>query len=142
MDLAGVLKEAQDADSKEKPTPYPKCKLNISSYFRLLHPLDCFICAKDSMIIVLLLKIVEGDQKNSVSDGIYMIDIIFFRHLFCFCILVSCLFLTDKLWFLCLFPCSCFPFFLSFAFFVVLLRSFQCKKAGVCYAKLFQKSSF
>ena len=42
-----------------------------------------------------------------------MIGIIFFHYVFCFCIVVNCLFVTDRLWFLCLFPCSYFAFFVS-----------------------------
>ena len=38
----------------EEPTPDPKCKLNISSFLTLSHPLDCLICAKNIMVIVLL----------------------------------------------------------------------------------------
>ena len=33
-----------------------KCKLNISSFLTLPHPLDWLICAKDNLIIVLLLQ--------------------------------------------------------------------------------------
>ena len=32
------------------------CKLNISSFLTLPHTLDCLICAKDIMIIVLFLQ--------------------------------------------------------------------------------------
>ena len=37
------------------PAPDPKCKLNISSFFTLPHLLDCLICTKNSVSIVLLL---------------------------------------------------------------------------------------
>ena len=40
--------------------PDPKCKLNISSCFTLPYPLDCFICAKDLMLIMLLLHMIGG----------------------------------------------------------------------------------
>ena len=41
-------------------TPDPKCKLNISSFLTLRHPLDCLTFAKDIMIIVLLLQMMGG----------------------------------------------------------------------------------
>ena len=41
------------------PAPDPKSKLNIS-FLTLPYPIDCFICAKDLMIIVLLLQMIGG----------------------------------------------------------------------------------
>ena len=37
------------------PAPAPKCKLNISSFLTLPHLLDCLICIRNSVSIVLLL---------------------------------------------------------------------------------------
>ena len=37
------------------PTPDPKCKLNISSFLTLPHLLDCPICTRNSVSVVLLL---------------------------------------------------------------------------------------
>ena len=37
------------------PAPDPKCKLNISSFLTLTHLLDCLICTRYSVSIVLLL---------------------------------------------------------------------------------------
>ena len=37
------------------PAPDPKCKLNISSFLTLPHLLDCLICTRNSVSIVLLL---------------------------------------------------------------------------------------
>ena len=51
--MSGVLQEAGDAD--QGPTPDPKCKLNISSFFTFPHLLDCLICTTNSVSIVLLL---------------------------------------------------------------------------------------
>ena len=45
------------------PSPDPKCKLNITSFLKLPHPLDCRIYAKDIMITVLLLQMM-GDEKD------------------------------------------------------------------------------
>ena len=45
----------------QEPALDPKCKLNILSFFTGLHPLDCFICDKDIIIIVLLLQMM-GDE--------------------------------------------------------------------------------
>ena len=50
--VAGVLQEAGDADSRAAPDP--KRKLNISSFLTLQHLLDCLICTRNSMSIVLL----------------------------------------------------------------------------------------
>ena len=36
------------------PAPDPKCKLNISLFLTLPHLLDCLICTKNSVSIVLL----------------------------------------------------------------------------------------
>ena len=44
------------------PALDPKSKLNITSFVPLPHPLHCLICAKDIMIIVLLLQVM-GDGK-------------------------------------------------------------------------------
>ena len=38
----------------EEPTPDPKCKLSISSFLTLSHLLDCLICARNSVLIVLI----------------------------------------------------------------------------------------
>ena len=42
------------------PAPDPKCELNITSFLTLPHPLHCLICAKDIMVIVLLLQVMGG----------------------------------------------------------------------------------
>ena len=49
----------------QEPAPDPKCKLNITSFFTFPHPLDCLICAKDIMIIVLL-KMMGGMGRLGV----------------------------------------------------------------------------
>ena len=54
----------------EEPAPDPKCKLNISSILTLPNPL-CLICAKDIMIIVLLLQMME-DVK--VGRGFHLCE--------------------------------------------------------------------
>ena len=41
-------------------TPDPKCKLIISSFLTLPHLLDCLICTRNAMSIVLLLQMTEG----------------------------------------------------------------------------------
>ena len=47
VDVAGVLQEASDADSKAR-VPDPKCKLNISSFLTLPHLLYCLIVPRVS----------------------------------------------------------------------------------------------
>ena len=42
------------------PTPHPKCKLNIASFLTLPHLLDCLICTRNSVSIVLLLRMMGG----------------------------------------------------------------------------------
>ena len=37
------------------PAPDPKCKLSISSFLALPHLLDCLICTRNSLFVVLLL---------------------------------------------------------------------------------------
>ena len=74
------------------PTPDSKCKLNISSFFTLTHLLDCLICTRNFMSIVLLLQM-EGVGKVRVVDcrqgqGYYLVVSCFFFHL-CFCSLFS-----------------------------------------------------
>ena len=48
-----------DNESAEKSWAIsdPKCELNITSFLTLPHPLHCPICAKDIMVIVLLLQV-------------------------------------------------------------------------------------
>ena len=44
----------------EWPAPDPKCKLNISSFLKLPHLLDCLISTWNSVSIVLLLQTMGG----------------------------------------------------------------------------------
>ena len=53
------------------PAPDPKCKLNISSFLTLPHPLHCLICAKNIMIIVLLLQMM-GEIRR-LGGGSFML---------------------------------------------------------------------
>ena len=78
-----------------------KCKLNISSFVTLPHLLDCLICTKNSVSIVLLLWMMGGWDRWGVVDsyqgvgggtggGYYLI--VFFICAFVFWSLMSCLF--------------------------------------------------
>ena len=40
--------------------PDPKCKLIILSFLTLRHSLDCFICTRNTMPIVLFLQLMGG----------------------------------------------------------------------------------
>ena len=53
-------------------TPDPKYKLNTSSssFLTLPYPLDWLICAKDVMIIVLLLHVTGEDEGGMVKLGL------------------------------------------------------------------------
>ena len=92
--------------------PDPKFKLNISSFLALLHPLYCLICAKDVIIIGLLLQMISGGKVGGwfvyvwVWVGEQGARIIFF---WCFWAVVNCFFMTGA-W-----CCVCFfvPFLLS-----------------------------
>ena len=53
-DVAGVLQETGDADSRAL------IKLNISSFLTIPHPSDYLIDTNDIMVIVLLLQMMEG----------------------------------------------------------------------------------
>ena len=81
------------------PTPDPKCKLNISSFLTLPHLLDCLICTKNSVSIVLLLwmrwrwdrwRLVDSYQQGVgiISWGFFLI----FIYAFVFLSLMCCLF--------------------------------------------------
>ena len=83
------------------PAPDLKCKLNISSFLTLPHLLDCLICTRNSVSIVLLLGMMGGwDRKGVVVDsyqgvgggtegGYYVI--VFFVCVFVFCVFgLSC----------------------------------------------------
>ena len=50
------------------PVPYPGCKLKISSFITLPHVLDCLICTKNAMSIVLLLLMMGGWDRCWVVD--------------------------------------------------------------------------
>ena len=60
--MAGVLQEAGDADSK---VPDTKCKFITSPFLTLPYLLDCLICTRNAMPIVLLLQLM-GDP---LGDG-------------------------------------------------------------------------
>ena len=77
------------------PTPDSKCKLNISSFFTLPHLLDCLICTRNFMSIVLLLQM-EGVGKVRVVDcrrgqGYYLVVSCFFFSLVLLLFVLSCL---------------------------------------------------
>ena len=54
--MAGVLQETGDADSR---VPDTKCKFITSPFLTLPYLLDCLICTRNAMPIVLLLKLME-----------------------------------------------------------------------------------
>ena len=78
----------------EGSTPDPKCELIISSFHTLPHLLDCFICSRNAMSIVLLLQIVRVWDRLGwllfirvwVGDrgGYHLIVLVFFIVLFNF----------------------------------------------------------
>ena len=77
----------------------PKCELNISSFVTLPHLLDCLICTRNSVSIVLL-SWMMGRWHRLVGGGGRLIHIrgwvlshslLFFTCAFAFCSLLSCL---------------------------------------------------
>ena len=88
--MAGVFQEAGDAHLRARN---PKCKLIILLFLTLPHILDCLICTRNAMSIVLLLQLM-GDPQG---EGGWLIlrrgcsgnelAIFFFFHIFVFCCL-------------------------------------------------------
>ena len=50
------------------PASGPKCKLIMSSFFTFPHLLDCLICTRNAMSIVLLLQMMGGWDRSGVVD--------------------------------------------------------------------------
>ena len=100
------------------PTPDPKCELNIISFLTLPHPLHCLICAKDIMVAVLLLQVMEGmGRLGAISfmlgfvwrtGGGYHIFFLFFVLFLLLLLIVLSWLVHDSLF--CLFHCSFFAF--------------------------------
>ena len=65
--MAGVLREAGDADSRAPPDP--KCKLHISSFLIVPHLLDCLVCTRNSVSILFLLWMMGGWHRLGVIDS-------------------------------------------------------------------------
>ena len=64
--MAGVFQEVGDAHLRARN---PKCKLIILLFLTLPHILDCLICTRNAMSIVLLLQLM-GDLQ---SEGGWLI---------------------------------------------------------------------
>ena len=80
------------------PAPDPKCKLIISSFLTLPHLLDCPICTRNAMFIVLLLKMMgEWDRWGWLiyirvwgrRQGVGII-LLLFCVCVCVCVFVFC----------------------------------------------------
>ena len=54
----------------QQPTPDPKCKLIISSFIALPHLLDCPICTRNA--IVLLLQMMAGRDRGGGGGGVVL----------------------------------------------------------------------
>ena len=52
----------------QEPTPVPKCKLLIPSFLTDLHLLDCLICTRNALSIVLLLQMKGRWNRWGVVD--------------------------------------------------------------------------
>ena len=98
------------------PVPDPKCKLNITSFLTLPHPLHCPTCANDTMVTVLLFQVIGGDGK--VGGGSFMSRFgwgdrgwVSYFFLFFVLLIVFSWLVHNSL--LCLFDCSFYAFFVS-----------------------------
>ena len=88
--MAGVLQEAGDADSR---VPDTKCKFITSPFLTLPYLLDCLICTRNAMPIVLLLKLMEHSPGAGGGGGLIFIRVwvggqgvgIIFFFVFVFC---------------------------------------------------------
>ena len=69
------------------PALDPKCKLIISLFLTLPHLLDCLICIRNAMSIVLLLQMMQGWDRGKRGGLIYIRAWVCF--FLCFCILLS-----------------------------------------------------
>ena len=124
------------------PAPDPMCKLNISSFLMLPHLLDCLICTRNSVSIVLLLWMIgEWDRLRGgwfISGcGCYLI-VYFFICAFFFWSLMSCLFFNWVEHDSC---CVCFFVYYLFSLSLVpLTRSYWGIEIVVCNVTLFIKS--
>ena len=85
----------------QKSAPDPTCKLNISSFLTFSHSLDCLICAKDVMIIMIVTANEGGMGRLGVGsivlgyrwgDREWVSHFLYF--LFCFCAAVNCYFMA------------------------------------------------
>ena len=65
--MAGILQEAGNADSRA--ILYSKCKLIISSVLKLPHLLDCLICTRNAMAVVVLLQMMRGNEVAGGGGG-------------------------------------------------------------------------
>ena len=79
------------------PVPVPKCKLIISSFNKLPDLLDCLLCTRNAMSIVLLLQMIGGGISWGVVNLYSCMDggtggayhLIVFVFLLSFCIFLS-----------------------------------------------------
>ena len=53
-------------------TPYPKCKLIISLFLTLPHLLDCLVCTRNAMSVVLLLQVLGGWDRWGVGGVVHL----------------------------------------------------------------------
>ena len=49
------------------PAPDPKCKLIMSSFLTLPHLLDCLICTRNVMSVVLLLQMMGAWDRQGIG---------------------------------------------------------------------------
>ena len=150
INVAGVQHEAGDDDSRSKSDS--KCKLIISPFLTFPHLIDCLICTRNFMSVVLSLELMVGSaglhwgcliyirvwvrQRGASYHLIVLGVFLFFLFLYFFC-LISSVHLFR--WLEHDGCCVCFFVFSLLSFSLVpLSRSYYCGKKCVCYVKLFQ----
>ena len=130
----------------QQPTPDPKCKLIISSFIALPHLLDCPICTRNA--IVLLLQMMAGrDRRGGGGKLVYnrewvelqgmsiILQSLFFPCAFVFCSFSVPLFrlLEYDGYCVCFFA---FSFFSSFLFFFLNQELLGHRNCFTCYVRL------
>ena len=101
INVTGILQEAGNADSRV--ILYSKCKLIISSVLTLPHLLDCLICTRNTMTVVVLLQMMRGNEVAGGGGWFILGYELGYREwvsAYSFCCFFSCAFVICSLTFL------------------------------------------
>ena len=135
----------------QRPTPDPGCKLNISSFLRLPHLLDCLICTRNSMSKSYYYKWWGNEiggggwfiSECRLKDKRWILSESCFYLCFCFCFVFVFLLCPLPLFFKWLEHDSCcvcfFVYYLCSLSLVSLTISYWCIEIVLSHIKLFIK---